>query len=622
MAFKKRRLIQAISDRCPKDAESLLEATKKEIWPFLQQVRRLLWEAMGSTDPGGQTGSTTVIVNEGDTNTTVISTTINPSPFDDHLVKARTLDATSVGGLKEKTAGDDGITCTVKTDSDGVERLHIGYEHPPDNSAAVATRLYTARVPDPRNHGFFTCCYLGPHFTGGNTPMLAGWNVLSPGVYEYPTPGPIPPEWLDGIDVRFYDSNGISTMVGKTVLAYYEGDTSLLGDEEKLQQLFVIEDAGTYKYHDPADPLGVMRVGSSKARLRRVTDYSLSSQWVQYMTFQCQAGTRYGTDFFTLDNASVTLGTTAIEWAHTEGPTFDWNDTYELLTGPQLSSRGASTAIEVFDWSFASGDAAAPKGFETILGTPGVSVLPAGPYLFDIEQIWLDAVPSGTTTTLRVQLLADNGVTAPVLLTAESPPLGTTPGPLSFGYDDAGHTIGNTDRLVLLYWLHTDSVTPVRVHLRYNSPTRGTRVTLPFEMAISGAADGDHNHLSNRGIRGQHPTLAVDPAPQAFITISAGVMPAVAYGSWANVTAASANLDAMDASGFPDYGEREVYFGVGCKLRSDQSTTGTNRPLRTYKGTASVYQEFTARAGATVRFRYRPDLGASGMWLLTGVQQG
>ena len=231
MAFKKRRLIQAISDRCPKDANSLLEATKKELWPFLQQVRRLLLDAYsGGTDPGGTgTGGTTVIVNEGDTNTTVISTTINPSPFSDHLVKARTLDETPVGGLKEKTQGDDGIVCTVKLDGDGVERLHIGFLQSQQDPVTVASRLYPAKVVDPLNRGFFTCCYLGPHFSGGNTPMMAGWNVIAPGVYEYPTAEKLPSDWLDGISVESYDANGVSTMVGKTVLAYFEKTIGIVG---------------------------------------------------------------------------------------------------------------------------------------------------------------------------------------------------------------------------------------------------------------------------------------------------------------------------------------------------------------------------------------------------------
>lgn len=51
MTVVKRRLIEAISDRAPGDAESLLKATQREVWPFLQQVRRLLRNGVVTNHP-------------------------------------------------------------------------------------------------------------------------------------------------------------------------------------------------------------------------------------------------------------------------------------------------------------------------------------------------------------------------------------------------------------------------------------------------------------------------------------------------------------------------------------------------------------------------------------------
>jgi len=34
------KIIQAVSQKAPKDADSLLDAIQREVWPFLQQVRR------------------------------------------------------------------------------------------------------------------------------------------------------------------------------------------------------------------------------------------------------------------------------------------------------------------------------------------------------------------------------------------------------------------------------------------------------------------------------------------------------------------------------------------------------------------------------------------------------
>ena len=60
----------------------------------------------------------------------------------------------------------------------------------------VASRVYPAKIVDPLNRGFFTCCYLGPHYAGGNVPMFRDnlWTVLAPGVLECTVEGPLPAE--------------------------------------------------------------------------------------------------------------------------------------------------------------------------------------------------------------------------------------------------------------------------------------------------------------------------------------------------------------------------------------------------------------------------------------------
>lgn len=237
MSFKKRRLIQAITDRAPKNAKDLLDTTQREVWPFLQQVRRLLnnfWHPdldgrnelhQHESEPidindnvfdGNLVGMTTLkqamtflddflgggedtykvkvdgtdatpeflqaklvagdhvtitlvdtagthqlrldvawpdddhmvsvdatdeaadgaaflgakLIN-GTRSTWSIDTSegqrrmrvdVDASGIDDHLVKARTADATAVGGLEEKERAGVGITQTIVTDA-GVERL-------------------------------------------------------------------------------------------------------------------------------------------------------------------------------------------------------------------------------------------------------------------------------------------------------------------------------------------------------------------------------------------------------------------------------------------------------------------------------------------------------------------
>jgi hypothetical protein len=52
--------------------------------------------------------------------------------------------------------------------------------------------------------------------------------------------------------------------------------------------------------------------------------------------------------------------------------------------------------------------------------------------------------------------------------------------------------------LLVQYVIRTNSTTPITLTMCYNSAVRGTKVTLPFQMAVTGAADGDHQHLTRR----------------------------------------------------------------------------------------------------------------------------
>ena len=540
MAFKKRRLIQAISDRPPGDEKSLLAAVKKEIWPFLQQVRRMLVDADNSGGTPDGPGGTTVIVNEGDTNitnsTTVISTTITPSQFSDHLVKARTMDPTAVGGLLEKTAGDDGVTCTLKQDADGVERLHIGYI-PSVSPADTASTLYPAMIPDPLNGGTVACVFTGPHSARTNTPMMEGfWVEIAPGVIECVVPGPIPAAWLDGVDSDAYNTSGVSAMLGKTVLAYYQGDSSVSGLEEPRQLLWVIDDVGGHRENYGTPHATFI---STNARMHLAPAYSVSSAWVQGMTFEVQAGTKFGGKLFTLANAVVTLGTTFIQW--TVGSSYTPADQYELLTGPQLVSSGATSDVLELSTTMASGtggyvEAGFQEGFETLLGTPGVAVIPAGPFTFDIERIRISGGSATSLTMLRVRIydvdIDDNVVQ---VLVADSNPIFDVDGvAISFTKTMAApFTTAADHRLVAVYYLRTNSASPVTLTIRYSSPSRGTRITVPFDMAISGGNDGYHPHQSGRDVADQHPDSAITATPMGDATTDMVMvlMPAAANGA-------------------------------------------------------------------------------------------
>jgi hypothetical protein len=379
------------------------------------------------------------------------------------------------------------------------------HSHEGQDPAVVESTLHTAVVPDPRNHGQVACVYAEPG-TGEFAELFIDWTEIATGVMQRNTFGLLTSTFFDGVDPAPAYGR-ISSLIGKSVIAYRAG---LCPDKEK-GGIYIIDDVGASWQHAEGDPPDVFRLVSTYARMHRAPDYSFSSQFVQNMTFQVQTGNTYGTDFLTLTNASVVLGTTEITWDLTEGPTFPWvQDRYCLLTGPQLTSEGASKETRELVATRTNGDTLLQKSFFTLIGTPGLDAVPAGIWKSDNESVYLDAPGSpGSITTLRWKIY--NGTTFEELFVMESSPISTiVPAALSFQYLDSGHSFSPTDYLEATPWLHTTSTTPVTLHLRYSSPGHGTRFTVPFALAITGAATGRHNDLSGRGIGGDKDVASTD----------------------------------------------------------------------------------------------------------------
>jgi hypothetical protein len=68
-----------------------------------------------------------------------------------------------------------------------------------------------------------------------------------------------------------------------------------------------------------------------------------------------------------------------------------------------------------------------------------------------------------------------------------------------------------TDELAWQLKTDTNSTTPVTIVLTWQDPGRTTRLTVPFELTISGASDGEHNHQHGRGIGGDKDVASTDP---------------------------------------------------------------------------------------------------------------
>lgn len=603
MAFKKRRLIQAISDRVPGDDESLLAALKKEIWPFLQQVRRMILDADGSGGTPDGPGGTTVIVNEGDTtNTTVISTTINPSPFSDHLVKARTVDATSVGGLLEKTAADAPVTLGVLTDSDGIERLHIGVAQTAPEVAG--SKLFTARIKDPSDMGQVVACYLGPHSKGANNPMFDGWSNPAPDIFVRNETGPIPPYWLDGVDTRCDDATikAPSPLLGKRFLAYYQGDTSLLGTEEPKQQVFILEDAGGHWEPAPGHPDTLLFV-ATQARFRRAPGFTESSQYVHGMTFQVQTGNKYGAGFLTLANASSVLGVTALSWTFDPGPTHAWNYTHALLSASQLTTQNVDMAnvdltTEMAGSPSSPGVAYVYFSFPTLSGTPGTTTLAKGPQEFHFERVSLSTEDLTGTTRLLARLIITDAAGTSIVNEMLPVPSGLlTPNAtvtnLVIPYTLAADIdMSVVERFALAIGISTTCATPATLSVRVNSAAHGTYWKGTFQLPTTGNPNPAWSDISPKGSDVRPlATVAIDGSGNAplvfgvaganfYIVTGAGPLkflptPPVDAGKTVEVSLVSEAplLQLQHAAGFPPAGSSPLYLPAGTTTFKNAKST-------------------------------------------------
>jgi hypothetical protein len=506
--------------------------------------------------------------------------------------------------------------------------VHPANPAPPPPATATGT-LYTAKVGASLDMGSVYCAFLGPHTPHSNTPMFeVDFAEISPGVMQRDVTGPIPDSWFDGVIVT-PPRGETSPLVGKRVIAYYQGDTSVTGFEEPYQLVWIIDDVGFHwePYLDAY--IGV----STYARMHLDPAMSYSAAWGTGMKFSVENGTLFGGGYFTfLNTPPFVLRTTFVSWSWTAGAIPASDEKWELLTGPQITSEGAlTTTLQQTATGTGLGvgigfnETEMPLWFDTLLGTPGTDLL-AGPYAFDAEDVGASPTADpGALVVLRAKLYDVESSTMILFIDFPLPPgaVGSSP-VLAHAVTALASTYTWTPghHLRLKFALWTDSATPVLLGMTYNSASRGTKLTVPFEMPVTGASDGVHGHLEGRDATDQHPTKAVSPDTKTDVTITAGVMPAVPYGSFANVISASSSFDFIDAAGWPANGVLEVYFGVACAILSDHTATGTNRPIRTYKGTFSSYQVVNVRAGATVMFRFRPDLGSSGMWLLKEMQQG
>lgn len=425
---------------------------------------------------------------------------------DDHLVKARNLDTSTVGGLREKVADSASVIGNVVTEA-GVEKLQLtALGSDPVTANAQKSYLYTAKVASVNlDKGQCACRYLGYFMCGWS--LFDGWTEGPTGTFTKNVPGPLVPSDLDGVDPDAFNTSGVSSMIGKRILA----SPATLGTDLENCGPYIIDDVGGH-YENYGLP-GQVFV-QTHAVFRRDPDFNESSEFVTGMSFQMQTGNVYGTKYLQLTTAGpIVLGTTEQDWA-----TFDENPnplvaaSYPLLTAAQLYQASTETAEAEAVINSASGlttllVASVSPDFRTLVGTPGLATIPAGQFVADM----LAKVSTAATgdTTLNVRILKDDGMSFTELFNFTTSAVTTT----SYVNKQLSQAITLQNiagcRLVFHLRAQTTSATFVTVSVIVNDASHSCRLTFPVEFA---GGIGEHNSL---------PGLQGGTAPDEFYHLTA-----------------------------------------------------------------------------------------------------
>ena len=339
---------------------------------------------------------------------------------------------------------------------------------------------HTCREVDNRDKGSCETAFSASAFGAGGG--FNGWTEIAPGVMERNSAGPLTAGMFDDIDpfTGVASGSGYTSgelwMLNRRVFALcLAGDIS--GDK-KYQGPYIVDDLGW----DPAT------MTATKARMHRDPDFAISSQFTEQITFRMRNGTAYGGHSLQLASTGIVLGSTELVWTDV-GTSYVFVASYDLLTDEQLATRPITLDTLDMSATMANGASNFPQGFLTLVGTPGARAIPAGPWQFDAEAVWLDPAmtgdPGSITTFGYIVYNQHSNATGETMFEVLSAQItNTTPKALpTIVYGAIQYLLELDDRFVLIPTIHTTSATPVKLWLRYNSPSLATTVKIPTPAA-------------------------------------------------------------------------------------------------------------------------------------------
>ena len=404
---------------------------------------------------------------------------------DDHLVRARNADTTTVGGLMEKTGPSDTITPELYTDPiTGTERVRFNAAAPTP-TPGEGSWLYTGSIQETN--------LLDP--VKAFVKSLQGMGGLDPGQAEL---------W-DVLESGDYQHKAVGQLYG---LAPDGTETFALSLGQRVWLTVWTESGGTYR--GGLFTISTLGDGSTKAVLHPVASPALAVG-----------------DMFTVEGVGaefegwywevLSLPDMAIAYR----PEYANETTHNLFTSTQVSQAGSVTReTEVTIPGGTSGGTMFVIPYFEMLDVLGVSTIPKGVVNWEIKA-YVVADDPAATVFIRAHLTTDQGVLDRFGY-GDTPPIHNTSAAVlkMQGTIAADRTVDPAAKLGAVFYGYSNSASAVTIKLVFNDAGHSTRVQTPLTTASFGTLDHQLLTPSSRGFAAgeeanahtyRHPMASIEP---------------------------------------------------------------------------------------------------------------
>jgi hypothetical protein len=389
----------------------------------------------------------------------------------DHLVKARNADATTVGGLEEKTASSDTITRERFTDPvDGIEKVRFNAT---PVQATGGSWLYTGSIQATNLHDPVKAFVKSKEGMGGLDPGQSElWAVLPGGTYEHKAVGQVYGLAPDGTET-------FALSLGQRVwLAPW------LGASDSID-------------HGGFCTVTTLGNGSTKAVLTPTADVLAVGDMFKVEGVGAEFENWY---WEVLDLPAMTLA---------YRPDYVSATTYNLLTSTEVSQSGSVTreATVTIPGGSSGGTPFSVSVFEMLAGV-NVSAIPKGVVNWEVLA-YLVADDPAATVFIRAHLSTNQGTDHNFGYADSSPIHATSATLLRFqGTISTDQACSPADKLSAVFSGFSNSASLVTIKLVYNSASHATRVQTPLETASYGTLDHQLLTATSRGFTDDQTALA------------------------------------------------------------------------------------------------------------------